>query len=79
MDPIRFLEKLGDTCEIDPDRRSGQPVLPGTRFPVASILAELSEGVSIDEIAGSFDLDKQAIESFVMAVANAFDDHEVWK
>ena len=39
-----------------PDVRNGIPVIKGTRFPVLRLLAELSDGYSIHEVAEEFDL-----------------------
>lgn len=42
--------------EIDPDRAGGKPVIKGTRYTVAQLLAEIAEGDSIDDIALDMDL-----------------------
>jgi uncharacterized protein (DUF433 family) len=59
---------LRDCVEIDPQKRSGVPVLKGSRFTVAQMFAELAEGRSIVEIAENFDLDleimKQLLQGF---------------
>lgn len=39
------------TITIDPDVRSGKPVLAGTRVPIAQILGELADGCSLPEIS----------------------------
>lgn len=59
------LEMLERVVEIDPHRRGGVPVLRGTRFTVAQVLAELSETACIDEIAENFDLDAGMIRALL--------------
>lgn len=39
-----------------PDIRNGIPVIKGTHFPVFRLLAELSDGYSIHEVAEEFDI-----------------------
>jgi uncharacterized protein (DUF433 family) len=52
------LRMLSECVEIDPAKRSGVPVLRGTRFTLAQLLAELAEGKrTVDQIAEDFDLD----------------------
>jgi len=41
----------------DPQIRGGEPVIAGTRFPVAQLLAELAEGRPLWDIADDYDLD----------------------
>ena len=41
---------------IDPERLNGKPCIKGTRIPVSTILANLEEGMSINEIVDEFDL-----------------------
>jgi uncharacterized protein (DUF433 family) len=41
---------------FDEHRRGGEPVLDGTRFPAAQVLAELAAGRSVDELAKDYDL-----------------------
>lgn len=47
--------------EQDPDRAGGKPVLQGTRFTVAQLLAELAEGRTLDELAQDAGLDRQVM------------------
>ncbi len=59
-----FVEKfrlatlmMKECVEIDPETRSGVPLLRGTRFPVSRILADLADGLDVKEIADDYDLD----------------------
>lgn len=64
---------IEDAVDIDKMRRSGVPVLKGTRFPIASILTELAEGRSVDEIAKDYDLPKGRIKKALQGFAYYFD------
>ena len=58
-----------DAIVVDPDIRSGVPVLAGTRFPFYMILAELVVGKDIHEIANDFDLDEDLVRQALADVA----------
>lgn len=60
------------SLEIDPDRRGGVPCLPGTRFTVAQVLAELADGDSVSELVDNLDLDEKSIKDFLNELANMF-------
>jgi uncharacterized protein (DUF433 family) len=60
---------LRDCIEVDPDLRSGVPVLRGTRFTVAQMLAELADGRSLSEIAGAFRLNEDQMRQVLESMA----------
>ncbi len=49
---------------VDPDIRSGVPVIRGTRVSLAQILIEVASGVDIIEIADDLDIDLDPIREF---------------
>ncbi|MBI1916976.1 MAG: DUF433 domain-containing protein [Planctomycetes bacterium] len=48
---------LRECVEWNPGKHEGVLVLRGTRFPISQIFAEMSEGLSINDIAADFELD----------------------
>ena len=64
---------LKDCVEVNPQKRSGVPVLKGTRFTVAQLLAEIAEGRSVAEIAEDFDVDKALIQRLLEGLALCLD------
>jgi uncharacterized protein (DUF433 family) len=56
------LVSLHDCVEVDPDKVGGVPVLRGTRFTVAQLFAEISEGRSLPDIAEGFRLDLEQLK-----------------
>jgi uncharacterized protein (DUF433 family) len=54
--------------EIDPQIHHGMPVIRGTRVPVVSILGEIAEGMSREEIARQY---RVTVEDVAAAVAYA--------
>jgi len=48
-------------------------VIRGTRFPVARVFAEISDGLSLSEIAEDFDLDVNMLRKLVEGLAILFE------
>jgi uncharacterized protein (DUF433 family) len=67
------LHLLRQTVEIDPEKHSGVPVLRGTRFTLAQLFVEMSEGRGILEIAESFHLDKDQLRELLEGLSMHFD------
>jgi uncharacterized protein (DUF433 family) len=63
--------------EINKNKRSGRPVIKGTRFLVSNLLAELAEGRNLSEIAESFDLDLNKLKDTLNYLANRIDDEKL--
>ncbi len=60
------LRMLSECVEIHPAKRGAVPVLRGTRFTLAQLLAELAEGNrTLNEIAEDFDLDAATARAFL--------------
>ena len=64
---------LRGSVEIDPTKRSGIPVLKGTRFTISQLFAELADGRSILEIAENFDLDLATMKQLLQGFATHLD------
>ena len=58
MQKQEFLNLFKGTVEIDPQRRGGQPVLKGTRFPISQIIAQIAEE-GVNKFIEEFDYDPQ--------------------
>ena len=56
---------LRECVEADPNKRSGHPVLKGTRFTIAQLFAELADGRNIAEIADDLELDLEMIKKLL--------------
>lgn len=67
------LLKLIPEAEIDPMRRSGVPVLQGTRFPLYRILSELAADHRMSDLAGDYCLDVPTLKGFLEGLARLFD------
>ena len=67
------IRMLIDVVEVDPDRLGGIPVLKGTRFSVAQVLAELAEGRSVQEVADDFDLNHEHVSNLLVGLGTILD------
>jgi uncharacterized protein (DUF433 family) len=72
-----FVEKLRqgtamlrNCIDIDPDVRGGVPVIKDTRIPVSRILAELADGLSIEEVADDFEIDPELLKNLLDGMAS---------
>jgi uncharacterized protein (DUF433 family) len=64
-----------ETITIDPDIRSGEPVIKGTRFPVSQLLTELATSeYTLADLARNFNLDQSALTAVLLELANWLND-----
>ena len=50
--------------------RDGEPCINGTRLPIKSLIAELTEGKTYKEIADDFDVDPEILKQILFDVAS---------
>ena len=62
---------------VDPEICFGKPCLKGTRMPVASVLAYISGGMSIDDFIKEFDWIKKEDVLQAIAFASGMMDYRV--
>lgn len=67
------LRELSDVVEIHSEIRGGVPVLKGSRIPVAKILAELGEDMTLTEIAEDYNINIQQAKMFIEGLAILLD------
>jgi uncharacterized protein (DUF433 family) len=64
---------LKNLVEISLDKAAGVPVLVGTKFTVARIIAEIADGMSVSKLAREFDLNKDHIAEMLHGIAITLD------
>jgi uncharacterized protein (DUF433 family) len=64
---------LKGLVEINEHIAGGAPVLAGTRFKIARILAELADGMTVSKMAREFRLDKKQLVELLRALAITLD------
>ncbi len=60
---------LPNCIEVSPDKRSGIPVLKGTRLPVAQIIAELAENQRLSKIVEDYELDEDLLVQLLQEIS----------
>ncbi len=60
---------LVDSVEINKSKRGGVPVVRGTRFSVAQVLAELAEDHRVSEISSEYEMDLQRLRDILNGLA----------
>ncbi len=48
---------------VDQSVRFGRPVIQGTRVPVATVVAKLAGGMSVDEIVAEYDVSVEDVQA----------------
>ncbi|MGA2032134.1 MAG: DUF433 domain-containing protein [Thermoguttaceae bacterium] len=70
---LRALRQLSHALDVDPDIRSGVPVLRGTRIPVSQILVELADDERLSEVADDLEIDRDLIATSLHGIASLLD------
>ena len=69
----RALERLREFIDIDPARRTGIPVIKGTRFRVSQLFAQLADGDSISDLEDNLELDRALLQNLLHALSVVID------
>ncbi len=67
------MAKLSETVEVTKKKRSGVPVLKGTRITIAQIMAEIADGRSVGQLCKSFELNRRQVEEVLHGIALCLD------
>lgn len=71
---LAFAAKtLRECVEITRDKRGGIPVIRGSRFTVAQVLAEIADGRSVGELCRRYLLDEAKVVNFLQGIAVQWD------
>jgi len=63
---------------VDPERMGGQPCLRGLRIPVATVVAMVADGMTVDEIVAELpDLEPDDVPAALRYAAEAVREHEL--
>ena len=76
MNKEEFLKIFKGSVEIDPQRRGGQPVLKGTRFPISQIISQMAAD-AVKDFIDEFDYDdatEKDLELFFECLSRWFID-----
>ena len=60
---------LPECVEVNPNKRGGIPVIRGTRFTAAQVLAEIADGRSVAELCETFEIDAETVTEFLQALS----------
>ncbi|MFN3983074.1 MAG: DUF433 domain-containing protein [Caldilinea sp.] len=61
---------------VDQSVRFGRPVIQGTRVPVATVIAKLAGGMSIDEIVTEYDVSVEDVQAALRSAAQLLASEE---
>jgi uncharacterized protein (DUF433 family) len=66
----RIVKEIGHRIVIDPKVRFGKPVIKGTRVDVEHIIERVATGMSLDEIANEYSLDREDVRAALRYAAH---------
>jgi len=67
---------MNDRIIIDPDIQHGQPVIKGTRVPVARIIGGLAGGMTKEEIIQEYQVSEQDIRAALTYAGKLIEDEQ---
>ncbi len=63
---------------VDPEVRSGKPVIEGTRVPVDIVVGRLAGGMTVDEVAAEYDIAVEDVTAALKYAARVLETEE-WR
>ncbi len=69
--------EIAPRITVDPRVRFGQPVIKGTRAPVAAILDEMAAGTSVVSIAREYGVTREDVRAVLRYAAEVVADEEI--
>lgn len=65
------MTDMNDRITIDPDVQHGQPMIRGTRVPVAVVVGSLAGGMSFEEVQREYDVTVEDIRAALQFAADS--------
>jgi uncharacterized protein (DUF433 family) len=69
--------QLAPRIVVDPAIRFGKPIIEGTRVPVDLLLARLSGGMTVAEVAGEYEVTIEDIQAALAYAAQVIANEEI--
>ena len=69
--------QLAPRIVVDPEIRFGRPIIKGTRVPVDLVLAKISGGMTLADVAEEYDLTHADIQAALAYAARVVAEDEV--
>lgn len=70
-------KNLGSYIAINSGTQFGQPVIAGTRTPVATVIGKLAGGMTVEDVMQEYDLTKEAVLASLQYAADIVANEEV--
>lgn len=55
------MREIAPGITVDQDRAFGRPVIRGTRVPVALVVGKLAGGMTVEDVAREYDLEREDV------------------
>lgn len=71
------VQELAPRIVVDPAVRFGRPIIQGTRVPVELILAKLSGGMTVQEVASEYEITLEDVRAALAYAARVLASEDV--
>lgn len=69
--------EIAPRIAVDPAVRFGRPVVRGTRVPVDVVLGQLAAGLTVEEVASEYGIEREDVLAMLSYAAHALAEERV--
>ncbi|HLC26742.1 MAG TPA: DUF433 domain-containing protein [bacterium] len=77
MKKATLAVEIAPRITVDPQVRFGQPVIKGTRVPVAVILDEMAAGTTLEDIAREYGVTREDVRAVLRYAAEIITSEDI--
>jgi uncharacterized protein (DUF433 family) len=71
------MKKIAPRITVDPEVAFGKPVIQGTRVPVALVVGKLAGGMTVQEVAREYDLEREDVLAALSYATRLLNDEQL--
>jgi uncharacterized protein (DUF433 family) len=71
------MKEIAPRISVDPEVAFGKPVIQGTRVPVALLVGKLAGGMTVEEVAREYDLQREDVLAALSYATRLLNDEQV--
>ena len=71
------MKEIAPRITVDEKVRFGKPVIKGTRVPVEVVLGKLGGGMTTDEVAADYGIEREDVLAAILYAAHSIADEQV--
>jgi uncharacterized protein (DUF433 family) len=71
------MREIARRITVDPEIAFGKPVIQGTRVPVALVIGKLAGGLTVEQIVGEYDLEREDVFAALSYATRLLNEEQV--